>query len=96
VVVDDLDRMGIPILPHEANPPLIVDPDGMLAATFAAQRFQPIARRDPEVVQTACTIQQAQFSQGGGLNVAGQTPAPLARPNRRRSVIAEIDDHKTL
>jgi len=51
VVIDDLDQFGA-VTPHEANPPLIIDPDAVLPATVPSQRFEPIAGWRPQVAPT--------------------------------------------
>jgi hypothetical protein len=38
-------------LPNEADAVLVIDSDAMLPNAFAFQRFQPIARRGPQVTQ---------------------------------------------
>jgi hypothetical protein len=32
MVIDDLDAVGVAVAPHEADPPLVVDPDAVLTA----------------------------------------------------------------
>ena len=46
VVVDDLDVEGIGGAPDEADAPLIVDADAVLACAIALERLKPIAGRD--------------------------------------------------
>lgn len=51
MVIDDLDVMGVSIGPLEANPPLLIHPDGELARAISGQLLESIARRDFEVRQ---------------------------------------------
>jgi len=44
MIIDDFNELGAAIAPLETDTPLIVDPDAVLTATIALQRFQPIAR----------------------------------------------------
>jgi hypothetical protein len=37
-------------MPSKAYPPSLIDADAVLAAPIAFQRFEPIARRYPEIV----------------------------------------------
>jgi hypothetical protein len=53
VIIDDLDVVGIPTGPAEADPPLVVDPDAVLAVPISCQCFETIARRGLEVVEGA-------------------------------------------
>lgn len=45
VIVGNLDIVRTIVLPSKANPPLVVDADGVLAISIAFQGFQPIAWR---------------------------------------------------
>jgi len=44
MVVDDFNLLGTRIRPNEAQPPLIIDPDGMFSCAAALQRLKMIAR----------------------------------------------------
>jgi hypothetical protein len=48
--------------PDEANSPLIVDADRMLSSASAAQGFEPVSRRDKEIVEPLCVVKQTQLS----------------------------------
>lgn len=61
-------------MPAEANPPLVIYTDAVLAFAVVFQRFQVIAIRHPQVVQTPRLIQQQQFSPGNALNLCWQPP----------------------
>jgi len=45
VIVHDLNFVSIALPPHEAQTPLVVNPDTMLPLALAAQGFQSISRR---------------------------------------------------
>jgi hypothetical protein len=51
VIVDNLDVMRIGIFPSEADAPLIVDPNTVLAFAVSAQGFELIAWRYHQVFQ---------------------------------------------
>ncbi len=70
VGVDDLHAKHITIFPLETNPPLIVDSDAVLTASLAAQRLQPISRRNPEVYERFCIIKHKHSSTGDPFNCA--------------------------
>jgi hypothetical protein len=59
MVIDDLvyDLPWRTAWPLEANPPLIVDADAVLALTFTVKRFQPIAAEGGEVLQAGCRLE---------------------------------------
>lgn len=49
MVVNDLDIMGVAILPTEANAPLVIDTDTVLAAPPTSELLQSIARRYSQI-----------------------------------------------
>jgi len=50
MIVHDLDVFSPCVRPTEAEAELIVNADAMLARTVPFQRFQPIPRRNPQIV----------------------------------------------
>jgi len=63
VVVNDLNVPRIATLPSETDPPLVVDPNAVLARAVTVQPFQAVARRYTEVVQLHRSIQHPELSQ---------------------------------
>lgn len=63
VVVDYLDVVGVSILPTEADAPLLVDTNAVLASSLAFQLLKAIARWDSEVVQPVRCVHHHKFSQ---------------------------------
>src|SRR5437868_1414121 len=59
VIIDNLhiDRAGRTFRPFEANPPLIIDADAVLARPAAFKGFQPIAADRGKVFQAGCRLQ---------------------------------------
>jgi len=57
VVVDDLDVVGVPVAPNEAETPLVVDPDTVLSRSVTVQCFQAISRRRRQVSQSCRAVQ---------------------------------------
>jgi hypothetical protein len=51
VIVHDFDFVRLAVLPGEADPPLIVDPNAVLAAPVSLQHLKTVARRDPEILE---------------------------------------------
>lgn len=51
VVVHDFDVPGIPVPPLEADAPLVVDADGVLASPVASEGLKPVAGRHPQMIQ---------------------------------------------
>ena len=72
MVIDDFDLTGRTVLPAEADAPLIIDTDTPLSASPAAQRFEPIARRDAQKIEGCCGVQLAQLALRNSLHSVGQ------------------------
>ena len=68
MVVDDLDVIGIIIVPCKADTPLVVDPDTMLAFPVTMQCFQVIGRRNPQGFKEARGIEHLEFNNRRPLN----------------------------
>jgi len=59
----------IAVLPLEAHPELIVDPDAVLPGPVAFEGFEPVGRRDTQVVKPAGAIEHRQLAHGDGFDV---------------------------
>jgi hypothetical protein len=42
VIVDDLDMVSVAVMPDETYPPLVIDPDAVLAAAVAAESLESV------------------------------------------------------
>jgi len=60
VIVDDLHVVGVAVLPGEADPSLVVDPDAELAAAITLQRLEVVPWRHAEVREDAGAVQVEQ------------------------------------
>ena len=56
VVVDELDIIRTSFMPGEAESPLGVDPNAVLAASIASQSLEPVARWDAQVFDIGCCV----------------------------------------
>jgi hypothetical protein len=61
VVVDDFDILRSSGSPYETDPPLIIDPNAVLARSVGFERFQTVAGRHAQIVQVSRSIKQTQF-----------------------------------
>ena len=61
MVVDDFDIVGVPVLPCEAEPPLIVDPDAPCAQTISRKRLQTVAGWHSQIFESLSRVQEEQF-----------------------------------
>ncbi len=60
MIVDDLDVVGVPVLPDEAHTPLIIDPDALLTFPAPPQCFELISGRIPQVIELNRRIESTQ------------------------------------
>jgi hypothetical protein len=61
VVVDDLDFVGMALLPTETDTILLVDPNAVLAPTIAAQSFESVARLDRQMLKISNPVDLIQL-----------------------------------
>lgn len=63
MVVNNLNPFWTSVAPPEADTPLIIDSDTVLARTITTQALEPIARRNPEVIQMTRSVDLTQLTQ---------------------------------
>jgi hypothetical protein len=80
--------------PLEADPKLIVDSDTVLSSLVAAQFFQAISGRNPQVIERLRIINHCEFSPR---DCSGWRTTGLAgAPDFRRLLVGESLDHFTI
>jgi hypothetical protein len=93
VIIDDLDIVGMSRSKSEADSPLVIDADAVLAVTIAAQLLQTISRRDAQIVQRDRGVKLQKFSQGD----SAQIPRPALDGHAPKQLlglpIPEAADH---
>src|SRR4051794_10490383 len=95
MIVDDFD-MGRTLLgPIEAYAPLVVDPDRMLTAAVARQRFNPVRGRCPQVVKPAGAIEHVKLSQRLFFDGA-EAFHEIANPEPVRIAVAKRLNHQAV
>jgi hypothetical protein len=72
-MVDDPDVVGITRLPAEADPPLTVDADAVLAGAVTAEPFESVAGWHAQIVDAGRGVQHPQLAQGGLLHVGPES-----------------------
>ena len=82
MIVADLDLEGITIDEAKANAPLVVDGNSVLSLPVLLESVQPIARGDPEIVETGRQVHVLQLAGRARGDVRGKR---LAEPERKRS-----------
>jgi hypothetical protein len=61
VVIDDLHVEGVGVPPHEADSPLIIDSNAVLALPLSLQRFEAIAGRRADIPQGPRGMEQQEL-----------------------------------
>ena len=95
MVINDFNagRAGGTLQPFEANPPLVVDADAMLALAVSLQSFQAIAGQRRKIPQDHSSLQTIQFQPRSPFNARKRLHAlacgkvsgplvPIARDHR--------------
>jgi hypothetical protein len=93
VVVNDLDPLGTSVGPREAEPPLVIDSDAVLAGSVSFQGFEPVPGREPEILQNHRSSQLAQLAQRDTMNPRIECVHAFAAPQSLGVLVAERLDH---
>jgi len=77
VIVRDLDPESIALPPDEANSPLVVDPNAVLALAVTREFLEMVSRRNIQVCQGIRCIQNPKPDVGPALDIMGQATTEL-------------------
>jgi len=80
MIIHNLDVKRIFALPAEAEPPLVIDAEAVLAGAVSFQGFQPVAGRQHQVAQFPRAVQLRQLPKGNALNLRRQSVVAPALP----------------
>ncbi len=93
MIVDDFDVARIAIFEYETYSKLIVNANTVLTLSITRQGLKTVSRRDIQLVEASCTMQNAKLFQCRILNVGRDFPAPASVPQSFRFGIGEAPDH---
>lgn len=93
MIVDDLDVVGVAVDPAEADAPLVVDADAVLAGPVAAELLEAIARRDAQVLEVHGTVDQAELPEHDAAEVGRESADGFARPETLGVAVSEAPNH---
>jgi len=93
VVVDDLDVVRATLRPAQADPPLVVDADAVLARAVPAQGFEAVAGRRLEVAERSGMVDLQQIAMGDSHHVRRDALRVAAIPRGACGRVAEGFDH---
>ena len=87
---------SVPISPHKADSPLVVDANAMLVAPIPKEGFQPVAGRYSQIVDTCIAIDETEFYPSSALY--GFREFPNAPPLRYclGIPVSETPDHSNI
>jgi hypothetical protein len=92
MIIDNFHVIRIRVAPRETDPPLVIDPNAVLAAPVAFQCLQAISRRNSQVGEPPRPMQVQQLSPGNALNRTEAWDQPVFE--KQRSIGApEGPDH---
>jgi hypothetical protein len=95
VIIDNLDLVGVPVLPNKTNTPLVVDANTVLPLPATVQRFQPVPGRRCHVSQFRGTIQLPKLPPGDLLDrLKPSARLTMVKPPGFRA--AERPDHNQI
>src|SRR6476659_6003808 len=90
VIIHDFDIERIGEFPAEADAPLAVDANAVLAGAIGLELFQLIAGRGTEVVEPHGGIELAQLPQSDSLDVGGELADRLAKEQSFGIPVADV------
>jgi hypothetical protein len=92
MIVGQFDIERSAVLPPQADPVLIVDPNAVLTRPVALQLLKPVIGRLHHIHQSVGTMKHSQFPQGNSRNTG---PPPRRQPMKQllRIGIVERSDH---
>src|SRR5271163_68117 len=96
VVVDEFDVAGAAATPCEADAPLVVDANAVLAGAGAGQLLQSVARRHPEVVDALSGVDESQLVVCEPAEFPAELLDVAALPDRLSVLIPERADHGSM
>lgn len=89
----DLDKVGIPAVPAEADAPLVVDADAVLAGAVSGELFEAVAGWDAEVGERFGGVEDEQLPEDATLEVGGPAPDGAPFEELLGVVVPEALDH---
>ena len=96
MIINNFDIIRMAILPFEAYPPLIVDPDAPLACSLANKLFQAVSRGDAKKFQSCRAMDLGQFAKDHPMYVLRQSGCKCALEDLFRIFASKSLDHEGL
>ena len=91
MIVFNFDLLRTIRTPSKYQPPLLIDPNGVLSLTFSPQRLEAISRRDGKIPENDCLIQLDQLPQGNPAQRTIPSTSFLPKQNLSLSVAKRLN-----
>jgi hypothetical protein len=93
MVVHNFDAFDSVVGPGEAEAVLVVDANRVLAFAVTLERFQPIAGRNPQVVEFLGDVELLEFAESYFLDVGWQVRRLISFVDLLGGIASERNDH---
>ncbi len=95
VVVDDFNVVRISLCPDEADAPLVIDSNTILARAISGEPLQAIAWGHPKVMQVLGSVQHSELSLGNALQVSREPARMPSTEDPLGLAVAKAANHAT-
>lgn len=93
MVVRYFDLECVSTFPFKGDPPLLIDPDAVKSGPIAAQFFQMVRWRNPQIIDILRAVDHPQFPSSNMLNILRQLFGGFPLPHSFGLPIPETVDH---
>ena len=96
MIVGDLHFKGITALPAKTDPPLIVDPDTVLALPIPRQLFEAVPRWYPQIGQRVSSVNHEELLQCWAVYILRELSRAFAIEDLFSLRVFEAPNHRTI
>ena len=93
MVVDNLNIVSISFCPGEADAPLVIDSNAVLARAIAREPFQAIAWGHPKIIQVLGSVEHGELSLGNALQVSRELARMPSTKDPLSLAVAKAANH---
>lgn len=86
-------RDGFAPITLQTDAPRVIDPDAVLTLEVTFERFKPVGRRNPQILQGDGIVEPTQLATRHGLDIGRQPPGWRSAPDLFRFLVGEVPDH---
>jgi hypothetical protein len=78
VIVHDFYVPSVAVVPHETNPPLVIDSDAPLAVAIPRELFQAVSRWDSQILYASSLVQLCELASSYSQQIYAEATHPKA------------------